>query len=382
MNEKPQQHSVASNARPLVPPMLAAAPPQMPPPVLANAPSPSTPPRLSVNSPSSAPPKIPLQQKRVEPPKEPKPSRGCNSGVKIALIIGGACFLVICALGIGIAWIKRANHQNTAGAFFSRKDTVEDYVSLCETLLDKIKLVGGVEPSEAELAIAARRSGSDIDRISRQAIKLAEIAQSLLEESAKQEQILTNLPNGKAFASGAGEVMTGLNSNSNEQVWSGLMKAAPDIIRGLESYDKIMEFATYHHGVAIKLAKLAPEFSGPPTNGAALICSFAEHQPGVFEFFEPDPVQYLSLSNSFGSDLHSCVIVVRLSDADGKSYVNLHFAPFWPKDGNLSARYRSSEVYTKTLPNATRVEVNVCARELSFEPILLKKPQEGWPEPK
>lgn len=285
-------------------------------------------------------------------------------------------------LGIAITLANRPSHRaaggyGSSGGFFTRKDTDEDYAFLCEALLDKIKLVGGVEPSDAEVTVLNRNRRGNFVRISAEGAELGGIAQSILGESGKADEVLTNLPNGRAFFSGAGDVITGLNSNSSDQVWSGLEKALPELIRGMETYAKIDESLSFRHGVAINLAKLSPKFSGSFTNSTTLNCAFAEHLPGLFE---PNSVQSLSLTNSSGSDLHNCVILVRLSDADGKSYANVHFAPLWPQAGQLLARYTDTDVTAKTLANVTKVEITVWAREHSFEPKILTRPREGWPD--
>lgn len=248
---------------------------------------------------------------------------------------------------------------------------------LCERLLAKIKLVDGVEPSEAEAAVAARDRSKEIARVSVEGVKLAEIATCLLNESNELHQIITNLPDGKGFFTGAGEVYSGFNSSSNDVMWSGIKKAAPDVIRGIQSALEIDQLATYHQGLAIKLAKLAPEFSGAQTNAGIPKCQFSVREEGLIFI---DKFQFLSLSNSVGTDLHNCVIFVRLSDPDGKSYVNVHFAPLWPSAGQLVATYTDTDFTAKRLENVTKVEIAVSARECSFGPKVLTKPAAGWPE--
>ena len=286
---------------------------------------------------------------------------------------------MVCVLGIVITLANRPSHRasggyGSSGVFFTRKDTAEDYAFLCEALLDKIKLVGGVEPSDAEVTVLNRNRQDNFVRISEEGAELGEIARSILGESGKAAEVLTNLPNGRAFFSGAGDVITGLNSNSNDQVLSGLGKALPELLRAMETYAKIDESLSFKHGVAINLAKLSPKFSGPSTNNAALNYAFSQHLPGLFE---SETVQSLSLTNSSGSDLHNCVILVRLSDANGKSYANVHFAPLWPQAGQLLARYTDTDATAKTLANVTKVEIAVWAREHSFEPKILTRPREG-----
>lgn len=396
MEENPKPNGAANN---VTPSLLAGAPTQPPPLVLGKSSSPTAPPPsptslpptppssaapppLPTNTPPSPPPqKLPPLPQVAQPPKESKTIRGSNRGLKLGLSIAAAGVLLVCAIGIAIAVLNRsgASGRGSTGAFFSRKDTVEDYVFLCETMLDKIKLVNGVEPSQAEVTVAARNRQHEFTRISAQGAALAEITQSLLAETAKRGEVLTNLPDGRAFFSGSGNVLAGLNSGSNQQVISGLEKALPELIHGLETYEKLTESLNYQHGMAIKLAKLAPKFSGPMTDAGALPCSFEEYERGLILV---DKFQTLSVSNSFGSNLHNCVIFVRLSDVDGASYANVHFAPLWPKAGRLQASYTDTDVTTKRLDNATRVEITVWTRENSFEPRILTRPREGWPGPK
>jgi hypothetical protein len=111
------------------------------------------------------------------------------------------------------------------------------------------------------------------------------------------------------------------------------------------------------------------------TNSALVAGSFTVHQPG---FFEVDTVQTLTLVNSSGADLENCVISARVSDAAGKSYLNLHFTPHWPKGERLTARYTSSDFPMNMLENVVRVDVTVWSSNCSFEPMTIKMPAAGW----
>ena len=296
------------------------------------------------------------------------------------MIIAGSCLLLLCAL---VFFAVRSNHSNLPpntgrsliGGFLSRKDSAEDYILMCRSLLDGIRLVDGVESSDAERAVMARIQQEGMTRIAMEGTDLGAIAQSIQREQEGLKKSLTNLPNARAFFSGSGDVIGGLNSNSSGQFWSGVGQALPEIARGWEAYEKVTESAQFRHGVAIYLATLAPKFSGRTSDSVALTVGFSERPPS---FFESDTTQSLKLTNFYGADLHHCVILVRLSDTNGKSHVNIHYAPLWPRTGILKADYNSYEVSTKSLENASRVDVDVWAREFSFEPVTLRKTRGGW----
>lgn len=298
-----------------------------------------------------------------------------NSGAKVGIIATGVAALLLLIIIVGFNEARPRSFRAAEGTPVVREDSATDYVILCKKMLSPIKLVDGVEPSPAEQAVATRRMESELYRIASQGLNLGVIAQSLLAESANSDQILTNLPNARALFSGAGEMMSGLNAGSNGAAWSGFQKAGPELLRALDTFEKITEAVNFQHGLAIQLANLAPKFSGPLTTNAAMSHDFIQHQPG---WLQSQTRQSLSLSNLSGTTLHDCVILVRLADADGKSHLNVHFAPLWPNNEQLLASYQESDPFTKALPNVSRVEIAVCARELTFKPILLRKQTGGW----
>ena len=355
MHQEPQGNS--HHDKRATPPLLPAASP----PTLPHQP-------VSATLPPKLPPHDPLNLYDVSSPKSAKTAGSFGRILKPAVTIGGMAVLIVFGLLVGVALLKQV----------TKRDTLEDYVFLCQTLFGKIKLEGAVLPSDAETEIEAQNSSAEINRISNRGKNLAPIAQGLIYLENQRAEIVKDAPNGKALFSGAVDVVSGLNSGKNADVWSGIMKALPDIASGAKTIDEAMNLEEKRHQLAIILTKFAPQFSGPLTNGSLLSFSFSEHLPILFQV---DTVQSIGLANSSGSDLHNCVIFARLSDASGNSYVNLHFAPNWPKDGKLEAKYVSSDFPTPTVENVTRVDISVWTSEFSFDPMMLKKPVDGWPEP-
>jgi len=261
----------------------------------------------------------------------------------------------------------------------TRKDTPEDYVFLCRRLFDHIQLEG-VTPvmlSDAELEIMIQKLRQETSRISRHGKKLAPIAWEFPALFKNAEETIANAPQGSKIVFGLAEALLGAYTGQREHVGTGGQKALQETERGWNTYKAMEALFLQKHVLAIKLAELAQQFSGPMTNGSFVVCAFAEHRPG---FLEVRTIQSLSLINSSGCDLHNCVISARLSNAAGESYLNLYFAPDWPKDGKLVTRYVDTDFPKLTVDNVTRVDVSVWASEFSIEPTTLKKPVAGWPD--
>ncbi|MEI6078441.1 MAG: hypothetical protein WCS94_22875 [Verrucomicrobiota bacterium] len=383
---QPESHNGKGPEKNPSPPVFAASSPPVlptpvrPPPVLSPNAVPPALTREAKPDTKPAPPIIPLQPKTTISSKTQK-----STGIKSRKIIFGIIIIGVVGL-FGLVLITlAASKKNPRNGFTSSstlftKDTPEDFIILCETLFEKIKLEGAVLPSEAEARIKEESCQAEITGISQRGKDLGKIAQGLIYLESKRQGIAANAPNGKAFVSGLPDLASGLKNESGADMWNGLLKMLPDIASGAKTILGAMDLMEQKHMLAIILAnKCAPQFSGLVTNGSLLKCSFAEHKP---IFFEPSMIQQLGLVNASGRDLHNCVVFVRASDADGKSYVNIHFAQNWPKEGNLVAQYKDTDSPNPTVENTTRVDVTVWTSEISFEPVTLVKPASGWLEPK
>jgi hypothetical protein len=332
----------------------------------------------SVKEPPKIPPVPATGSINILPPKLSQTSGGLGRFVGRALLVVGVCFLFLIVLIVGLGLLNRAHQRISSGGAVFRKDNVGDYVYLCEILLDKTKLAGAVLPSDAETEIATQNYMAEISRICQNDKKLALIAQGVISLENMRAQAVNNAPNGKALASDVIDAYAGYSSSNNEAMWSGLRETLPDLVSALKFFEAETDYTDKRHQLAIVLAKLAPDFSGPKTNSAMLNVSFAEHQPG---FFQVETTQTLTLINSSDIDLHNCVIFERPSNPDGNSYLNVHFAADWPKGGKLEIRHVDTETPKPMIDNTTRVDVSVWTSEFTFEPVTLQKPADGWLEP-
>ena len=258
-------------------------------------------------------------------------------------ILAGLCVVV----GIGIALGLAVWNQVT------REDKPENYVFLCERLLEDIPVPNAptIKASEAEVEVDLQNLKGQLKHLSRSCRKLSPVAQGFSDLIGQVEELVRNAPQGSKIVFGLAEALLGAYSGQREHVGAGGRKALEETERGWNAIKEVENIFHRKHVLAVKLAELAPQFSGPMTNQPLVSCSFAEHKPG---FFEIETRDFLSLVNSSGRDLHNCVIAVRLSNAKGESYVNLHFASSWLKNEKRVAQYSDADFLKATVDGVTR----------------------------
>lgn len=285
--------------------------------------------------------------------------------------MAGLSFAVVIGLALGLAVWNQA----------TREDKPENYAFLCERLLDDVPVIGAptIKPSQAEVEVGLQNLKAQLKHLSRRCRELSPIAEGFSDLIGRVEELARNAPQGSKIVFGLAEAILGAYSGQREHVGTGGQKALQETERGWNAIKEVENIFHQKHILAVKLAELAPQFSGPMTNQPFVTCSFAEHTPGFFEIEKRD---FLSLVNSSGRDLHNCVIAVRLSNAKGESFVNLHFAQSWQKNEKRVAQYSDTDFPKTAVEDVIRVDVSVWAAELSTEPVTLKPPTFGWPEPK
>lgn len=259
----------------------------------------------------------------------------------------------------------------------TRRDMPEDYTLLARMLFEPITLNGetAVKLSEAEQELKAEELRVEIQRIARRDRKLSSVASEMEKIFQGAEEIAKNAPQGSKIILGLAEALLGGYTGQRELVGSGGQKALQETERGWGAIQGVMALFDRKHVSAIKLAGLAPQFSGPLTNAPMISCAFAEHQPG---FLEASVVQSLAIKNLSSNDVADCTIAVRLSNADGKSHVNVHYASQWPAGGVLTARYSDTDFPDNTIDGVVRVDVSVWTDKWSVDSCVLKKPADGW----
>ena len=150
------------------------------------------------------------------------------------------------------------------------------------------------------------------------------------------------------------------------------LNGAQDLVNAIEAFKKLLNDK---HVVAVQLADLTPQFSGPMTNAQILTASFAEHTPGFLEIQTRDAV---TMTNSSGQDLHNCVVAVRLSNSAGESYLNLYFVADWKSGEKRTAQYSNMDFPKDTINGIVRVDLAAWSKECSMESLTLKKPVGAW----
>jgi hypothetical protein len=288
------------------------------------------------------------------------------------LFVKAGIFVVVGVLvGLGLVIWNQA----------TRKDTTENYVFLCNGLFENIPADASptIKLSDAEAEVALQKWKEEAGRLSQRSRKLAPIARNCFLLIEHAEAIGQNAPKGSKIVFGIAEAILGGYTAQRELIAAGGKKALQETERGWNTFTEVQNIFDQRHVLAVELADLGSQFSGPITNGTFVTCSFAEHKAG---FLEIETRESFSVVNSSGRDLHNCVIAVRLSNAAGDSYVNYYFVPNWPKNERHVAQYSDTDFPKITVDNISRVDVSVRATEFSIQPIVLKMPTAGWAEAK
>jgi hypothetical protein len=263
----------------------------------------------------------------------------------------------------------------------TRKDTVEDYTFLCQALFQGIPVEGSPQRhlSQAENEALAPEHRAELSRISRRSRDLAPIARSVSILGERAQALQLDRASGSKFVFGLAELCLGFSAHQPQIMAAGGEKALGETEKAVDRAADFNQLIRDVLVLQVRLAKLAPQFSGPNTNAAAtLACSLAVDTGG---FLSPASAS-LAVTNLSGLDLHDCVTMVRLLNASGDSSVSYYFLPAWQQGRKCVARYEDGATAQVRLDDVTTVEVDFWARELSAGPFLLKKPPRGWPEPK
>jgi hypothetical protein len=166
---------------------------------------------------------------------------------------------------------------------------------------------------------------------------------------------------------------TGERASVNEGAQKAL-KATAALAEAFASFQKIL---ADRQVLAVRLADLAPEFSGPKSDSPQVKIVMAEHKDGIIFV---DTNTRLALVNTSKQALTNCVVAVRFSDAGGKSSLSLYFVPEWQAGETRAVNFADDDYPRQTVENIERVDVQLWSTESSAPSMILKKPSAGWPE--
>lgn len=289
--------------------------------------------------------------------------------------------LILVGISVGIvAVIGALGLGRSAVRHVTRSDTPEDFVFLSEALLDPIRAEGEsvIQLSDAEADIKLKRLRNDSASLVARCNKLEPSAQGIVDLFQNAETLAQNAPSFSKIFFGVSEAALGGYTGQKDHVGTGGQKALSETEKLVNAMNGLKELLHQRHVLAVEFADIASQFSGPGTNAALLNVSFAEHVPGLLWGIETREV--LTLTNTSGRDLHNCVISVRLSNAEGKSYLNVYYRKSWLKDEKLVTRYSDQSYPRNTVDAINRVEIILKTSEFTSAPVVLTKPQIAWPE--
>lgn len=316
-------------------------------------------------------PKLPLMQDKPTDNPPPLPPKSVKKSIihprifKIArnFLVGGICLLLVLFF-----WFEA-----------TRKDTVEDFTILCTGLFEDLPVNGKptIKPSDAEIQARIQQAVENLSLMALHERKLAPISNKFSHLIQQGEDLQGNAPKLSPIVFGSVEAALGIYSGQRGIVGEGGKKALNGTENLWNAYNSMVQLYNDKQVLAIQLADLAPQFSGEVTNAELLACSFAEHKPGSFEV---QTIDSLALTNSSDQELHNCVISVRLSNSAGDSYLNLYFVPDWKANEIRIVKYSDFDFPKDTVNGITQAEVILLSKEWSAQPVLINKPDDGWPD--
>lgn len=261
----------------------------------------------------------------------------------------------------------------------TRKDTSRDYAFLCACLFEDLPAPGAatIKPSAAEVQARIHLLISVLNRISWRDRQLAPISRDFALLIRRAEGIQKSEPKLSPIVFGTVEAALAIYTGQRRSLDEGGQQALKATETLWNAFVAVQKVYSDKHVLAIQLADLATQFSGPVTNAEIVASSFAEHRPGLLEVQTKD---WLTLRNSSGQELRNCVVAVRLSDSRGNSYLNIYFVRDWQTDQRRVASYSSSDFPKDTVNGITRVDVALWSEECSMTAFTSKKPARGWPD--
>lgn len=294
-------------------------------------------------------------------------SRASRSSVRRILTVIG----VFVAVGIVMLVALFVGFQAT------KKDTAKDYRLLCGCLMEQLPAdgVAEVQPTKAEIEARIPLAKQASDRMSWRTRRLAPIARDFSSLIRHAETLQKNAPRLSSIVFGSAEAALGLYAGQRATVNEGGQKALKATENLWDAYVALKKIMDERQLLAVKLANLASQFSGPETNSPAIAFSFAEHKP---TFFDLQTREQLVITNTSGQTLNDCIVAVQFSGDTGKSCLNLYFTPEWPANEKRSVKYSDFDFPEDTVDNIVRVDVRFWSKECSLPKATLKKSKLGW----
>ena len=279
----------------------------------------------------------------------------------------GTCAAIVLLLSLGFYILFQS----------TRRDTLEDYHLLCACLMGNLPVDGvpEVQPTEAEIQARIPVAEQALARISRRGKRLAPIARDFSDLVRQAVMLQRNAPQLSAMVFGSAQAALGLYTGQQASVNEGgqkALRATENLWNAFVSFQKLLG---QRQVLAVQLADLAAQFSGPETNSPMFAIAFAEHKPGLFEFQKR---ARLLITNSSSRALNNCLVAVRFSDSAGKSCLNLYFVSDWQAAEKRRMEFSDSDFPKTIVEGVQRVDVRLWSKECSLPAVTLTKPKSGW----
>ncbi len=270
-----------------------------------------------------------------------------------------------------------------------REDTPERYARLCGLLLASLPpetAAPGAKVTAAEQAVWLQDFRQELDDVSRQCRRLAPIATDVSRELTGLEKLSQRQSQpslSKLILSGT-ETAVGYGLKSRDMLESG----SKGVLQELKGYAEIWETMKASRAriemARVRLAQLAPSYSGPLAAKPLFECELTEERPSLVsrvlgDEHTTDATQTLRLRNLSGQNLTRCVVTVRLSQSSGESYLHLYYVETWPAGEWRKITYSPHGLFCESDIDVDRVKASLWCREMTSPEIALSRKGETWP---
>lgn len=240
-----------------------------------------------------------------------------------------------------------------------------------------------VQTTEAENTVRHRRLREELTDLSRHSRRLAPLAEDMVRELAALEQLSSDQPSLASLILSGAEAAIGLRLGNDEMAVSGSKGALQEVKGYGQVVESILGAKRRIETARVRLAELAPEFSGPMVTNSLVECEFTETAPSLLDRVlgdnrATDSVQTLRLPNQSGSKLTQSVVTVRLVRPSGESFLHHYWVAEWEDGQWRSASYVPTVLFAETDKDVDRVRVTLAALEATSPAETLSRKGEHW----
>ena len=270
-----------------------------------------------------------------------------------------------------------------------REDTPEQYARLCALLLATLPpetTAPSAKVTAAEQAVWLQDFRQQLDDVSQQCRRLAPIAADVSRELTGLEQLSQRQSQpslSKLILSGT-ETAVGYGLKSKDMLESGSKGVFQELKGYAEIWETIKAARARIEMARVRLAQLAPTYSGPIATKPLFECELTEENPSLLsrvlgDGHTTDATQTLRLRNLSGQSLTRCVVTVRLAQRSGESYLHLYYIEAWPAGEWRKITYAPHGLFSESDIDVEQVKANLWSREMTSPEIALSRKGETWP---